>query len=68
MKALTYEELMQLAKEHYNEGGDATYECWDESAFNEYVEMFGPMTKKAALEMFRLDKAIYDDIAATARW
>ena len=68
MKALTYEELMALAKEHYNDGGDQTYECWDERAFNVYVEMFGPITKKKALEMFRLDKAVYDDIAATAWW
>lgn len=65
-KGLTYEELMALAKEHYNEGGDQTYECCDERWFNDYVSMFGPMTKKKALEMFRLDKARYDDIAATA--
>ena len=65
-KELTYEELMALAKEHYNEGGDQTYECWDEKTFNEYVSMFGPMTKKKALEMFRLDKEVYDDIAGTA--
>ena len=54
-KGLTYEELMALAKEHYNRGGDATYECWDEEQYKTYVEMFGPMTKKAALEMFRAD-------------
>ena len=65
-KALTYEELMKLAMEHYNEGGDATYECWGESEFNYYVKEFGPITKKKALEMFRRDKAVYDDIAATA--
>ena len=65
-RGLTYEELMNLAKEHYNEGGDQTYECWDEKWFNLYVELFGPMTKKIALDMFRMDKARYDDIAATA--
>ena len=65
-KGLTFEELMELAKEHYNEGGDQTYECCDQRWFDMYVEMFGPMTKNRALEMFRLDKARYDDIAATA--
>ena len=65
-KCLTYEELMDLAKQHYNEGGDQTYECWDKTTFNYYVELFGPMTKKRALDMFRMDKARYDDIAATA--
>ena len=62
-KALTYQELMELAKQHYNEGGDATYECCDERWFNDYVEQFGPMTKKKALNMFRIDKARYAMIA-----
>ena len=65
-KGLTYEELMALALEHYNEGGDQTYECCDERWFDEMVKMSGPITKKDALEMFRIDKEIYDDIAATA--
>ena len=62
-KALTYQELMDLAKQHYNEGGDATYECCDEKWFNDYVEQFGPMTKKIALNMFKIDKARYAMIA-----
>lgn len=62
-KALTYQELMELAKQHYNEGGDATYECCDERWFNDYVEQFGPMTKKIALNMFKIDKARYAMIA-----
>ena len=65
-KELTYEDLMELAKKHYNEGGDQTYECCDERWFNDYVSMFGPITKKKALEMFRIDKSKYDDIAGTA--
>ena len=56
-KGITYEELMALALEHYNEGGDCTYECCDERWFNDYVSMFGPMTKEYALNMFRIDKA-----------
>ena len=62
-RALTYEELMAYALKHYSKGGDATYECWDERTFNEYVEQFGPITKSRALEMFRLDHEIQRDRA-----
>lgn len=65
-KGLTYQELMSLAREHYNDGGDYTYECCDETWYNDYVSMFGPLTKRKALAMFRLDKAVHDDIASTA--
>lgn len=54
-KALTYDELMDYAKKHYYKGGDATYECWDERTFNEFVKEFGPITKSRALSMFRFD-------------
>lgn len=53
-KAMNYEELMEYARQHYNKGGDAIFECWDESTFNEYVELFGPVTKRKALEMFKV--------------
>lgn len=62
-KALTYEELIEYAKQHYNKGGDGIYECWDERTFNEYVEMFGGITKRDALEMFRRDYEIQKDRA-----
>lgn len=62
VKGLSYDELMLLAKEHYNEGGDFTYECASEQWYNDYVSMFGAMTRKDALEMFRRDKARYDEI------
>lgn len=57
-KAMTYEELMKYAKAHYNKGGDAIYECWEEYQFNDYVEMFGPITKSKALAMFRLERSM----------
>ena len=63
VKALTYEELIEYAKQHYNKGGDGIYECWDERTFNEYVEMFGGITKRKALEMFRMDYEIQKDRA-----
>lgn len=62
-KAMSYEELMAYVLKHYNRGGDATYECWDERTFNEYVALFGPITKRKALEMFRLDREIQKDRA-----
>ena len=62
-KGLTYEELMEYAKQHYDKGGDITYECCNKQWFDDYVEMFGPMTKRKALNMFRLDDAIARDRA-----
>ncbi len=65
-KGLTYDELMELALKHYNKGGDQTYECWAKSDYEEYVKLFGPITRRDALEMFRLANAVYRDVAATA--
>ena len=64
-KALTYSELMDYALKHYDKGGDATYECWDERTFNDYVAMFGPITKAKALQMFRIDRQVHDDMMGT---
>ena len=64
-KGLTYEELMEYAKAHYNKGGDGVYECWDERTYNEYVSEFGPITKRRALAMFKDSYDEYMDIMAT---
>lgn len=55
---MTYEELLVLALEHYNEGGDCVYECWERTEFNAYVEMFGPMTHEQAFALFRTYKQL----------
>lgn len=60
-KALSYKELIDYAKAHYTKGGDGVYECWDERTYNEYVELFGPITKRKALEMFRIDREVTRD-------
>lgn len=62
-KGLTYEELMEYAKKHYNRGGDATYECWGRKDYEEWCKAFGPMTKSEALAMFRRDYDIQKDRA-----
>ena len=46
---LTYEELRALALKHYNEGGDATYECLDEKTFNE-DPYYQTMTEEDAIK------------------
>ncbi len=51
-RALTYAELMALARENYNKGGDGYVECWDERTFAYFVKEFGPITKARALQMF----------------
>lgn len=62
MKALTYDELMKLAIENYSNGGDSTYECWDQRTFDDYVKQFGPITRAKALKMFLDDKEQFDDM------
>ena len=50
--ALTYAELMALARENYNKGGDGYAECWDERTFAYFVKEFGPITRASALDAF----------------
>lgn len=49
-KTLTYAELIDLAKAHYNQGGDGIAECWDEDTY----EAYGPMTMQEALSLIGL--------------
>lgn len=65
-KVLNYEEFMQYAKKYYDKGGDGFYECWDEKFFNDYVGMFGPLTKAKAREMFKMEYDVRRDYEATA--
>lgn len=58
VKGLTYEEFQALAKEHYNEGGDSVYECWEKSQFEEYVKEWGPMTVAGAMSLFKMYKSM----------
>lgn len=51
---MTYEELIQWGMAHYCEGGDVFVECWSESDYDEYVKMFGPMTKQVAADMAQM--------------
>lgn len=60
-KALSYQEFMSLSKQYYNKGGDGYYECWDEQTFNEYVKMFGDITKSKALRMYKTAYEVYQD-------
>lgn len=60
-KGLTYKEMLELAKANYNKGGDVFCECWEESDYLRYVELFGPMTKPEALAWFRNERSIEDE-------
>lgn len=52
-KALTYSEFIEYAKKYYEKGGDGYVECWGQREFDEYVKLFGSITKSKALKMFR---------------
>ena len=64
-KYLTYDELIQFALEHYNDGGDSTYECLDRKTF-EGDDYYKTMTKAKALKMFKLDAEIRHEYESTA--
>lgn len=53
MKTLSYQEFMELAKQNYSKGGMVFYECWEEYQFNDYVKLFGGITKAEAIKMFK---------------
>ena len=63
-KPLTYTEFMELAMQNYNKGGDQYVECMDEAYFNEYVSLFGGITKAKATSMFKRSYSIQKDRSA----
>ena len=67
-KGLTYEELLEYAKQHYDKGGDMTFECASREWFNDYVRMFGAITKRDALRMFRSDYEHEREIAGRSEF
>ena len=60
-KALSYKEFMELSLQHYNNGGDGYYECWDQKEFDDYVKQFGEITKSKALKMYGISDSITRD-------
>lgn len=61
---LAYSEFMELAMQNYHKGGDEYVECWDESYFDEFVSLFGGITKTRAMNMFKRSYAIQRDRSA----
>jgi hypothetical protein len=49
---LSLGELLTLAKENYNEGGDAVYECWDQNFYDDYVKECGPVRREDVKSLF----------------
>ena len=42
-----------MARENYAKGGDVVMECWEKYQFEDYVKLFGSVTKARALQMLR---------------
>ena len=53
-KFLTYEEAYKFALANYEEGGDVFVECWDRQQFDEYIRLFGPLSKSIMKKMFKM--------------
>ena len=60
-KAITYEELIELAKARYNRGGDGFIECWSQKDFEEYVKEYGPVTQDDAIEAMDFYYDMYNE-------
>ena len=60
---LTFAEFIELAKAHYNQGGDSYVECWDERTFSEWEKNIGIITKPMALRWFKEEKDHQRDVA-----
>lgn len=48
---LNYDEFIALADEWYYTGGD-TFCRWSKHQFDDYTNVFGPITRNAAIDMF----------------
>jgi hypothetical protein len=42
-----------MARENYAKGGDVVVECWEKYQFEDYVKLFGSVTRARALQMLR---------------
>ena len=65
---ITYERFEELAKEHYEEGGDTYYECWGQEEFDEYVNEFGELTETKFLNMIKEKYMMEKEYDAARRW
>ena len=65
---LTYKEFIELAEANYYNGGDQYVECWDEKIFDSYVDMFGPVTREKARNMFKLNHEINEEQKKANKW
>ena len=53
MDELTYEEFIEYARAHYDEGGAVYCDTMGDYEFWDTVDKYGPITKRSALEMFK---------------
>ena len=59
---INYERFMEIARKAH---AISILETWDQAAFNEYCELFGPMTERAARQMCAFSEAVTcDEVAA----
>ena len=42
-----------MARENYAKGGDVVVECWEKYQFEDYVKLFGSVTRARAFQMLR---------------
>ena len=65
---MTYEEVIEFAKQHYCEGGDGVFECLSRSDYEKEVADGREFTKRSLLKEFKVYKSVCDEYAAMADW
>ena len=48
---VNYSDFQRIARYLYNNGGDVIVECWGETEFKNYEEMFGKLTARKVFVM-----------------
>ena len=48
---VNYKDFQRIAMYLYNRGGDVLVECWGESEFKTYIELFGKITARKVYVM-----------------
>lgn len=63
-KKLTKEEIIKLALDHFEQGGDVVYSAWDDKDIQEFIDEDG--TEKGLMDMFKKYHSLYLDGKAAA--
>ena len=63
--SITFQRFMEIAKENK---ASTVLETWDETAFDEYIRQFGPITEKGARSICEFTEQVTAEEEAAGRY